>query len=375
MAEFLPKYLKDSLGNFLYFVTHAKGVYVEPGKTLDQALLEIGNGKSAYQVWLDLGNTGTEQDFINSLTGMPGSAAGVSTKAIPAGALKLSDITESGIYKVNAGVLNPDIPLSAQTKHKEITIFVASDGTRFYLMQEVNSDAAGQPLYWGYTHFSSSTIYWQKFLSDRSLPLYGKTLCLAGDSIMTTVNASTIGSRTGAVVTNHAKAGSSVSLRSNVNMAAEWDPWALCTRSKVGTTNSIPIENFDYLMIFIGTNDWGNGHPIGTMDSVDELTILGAYNVALRNFISRKPDIKILIVTPMFRNEAETTLTPKLSEVGEAIENLAKSYGIPVLNMMKNGMVNDYNKATFLSADLLHPNETGKSLIDSKFSQFINSSY
>ena len=27
------------------------------------------DGKSAYEIWLDLGNTGTEQDFINSLQG------------------------------------------------------------------------------------------------------------------------------------------------------------------------------------------------------------------------------------------------------------------------------------------------------------------
>lgn len=27
------------------------------------------NGKSAYQIWLDNGNTGTEQDFLDSLKG------------------------------------------------------------------------------------------------------------------------------------------------------------------------------------------------------------------------------------------------------------------------------------------------------------------
>ncbi len=30
------------------------------------------NGLSAYEIWLDLGNTGTEQDFIDSLTGPEG---------------------------------------------------------------------------------------------------------------------------------------------------------------------------------------------------------------------------------------------------------------------------------------------------------------
>ena len=31
-----------------------------------------GDGKSAYEVWLDEGNTGTEQDFFDSLQGEPG---------------------------------------------------------------------------------------------------------------------------------------------------------------------------------------------------------------------------------------------------------------------------------------------------------------
>ncbi|MDD2550844.1 MAG: hypothetical protein PHD00_12215, partial [Bacteroidales bacterium] len=65
------------------------------GKSAYQAWLDLGNtgtqedfinsltgpageagpdGKSAYQTWLDLGNTGTQEDFINSLTGPAGEA-------------------------------------------------------------------------------------------------------------------------------------------------------------------------------------------------------------------------------------------------------------------------------------------------------------
>ena len=40
---------------------------------LESIHIEQGaDGKSAYQIWLDLGNTGTEQDFIESLAGQPG---------------------------------------------------------------------------------------------------------------------------------------------------------------------------------------------------------------------------------------------------------------------------------------------------------------
>lgn len=37
------------------------------------------DGDSAYQIWLDAGNTGTEQDFLDSLVGADGVAGGVSS--------------------------------------------------------------------------------------------------------------------------------------------------------------------------------------------------------------------------------------------------------------------------------------------------------
>ena len=41
------------------------------------------NGKSAYEIWLTLGNTGREQDFINSLKGEPGAGVGGDTVTYP----------------------------------------------------------------------------------------------------------------------------------------------------------------------------------------------------------------------------------------------------------------------------------------------------
>lgn len=68
------------------------GLVVVKGINVQAALAELDNyvsglagggdgpgspgadGESAYQIWLDLGNTGTEQDFINSLIGPAGAA-------------------------------------------------------------------------------------------------------------------------------------------------------------------------------------------------------------------------------------------------------------------------------------------------------------
>lgn len=51
-------------------LTYSNGVLsIENGNSVT---VPMSIGKSAYQTWLDLGNTGTEQDFINSLKGAKG---------------------------------------------------------------------------------------------------------------------------------------------------------------------------------------------------------------------------------------------------------------------------------------------------------------
>ena len=60
-------YMKESTGytyitDFIYIEGYSGGGSGEPG----------ADGKSAYEIWLELGNEGTEQDFINSLKGEQG---------------------------------------------------------------------------------------------------------------------------------------------------------------------------------------------------------------------------------------------------------------------------------------------------------------
>lgn len=59
--------------------------------TIEDFLDDLGSGASAYQSWLDLGNVGTQQDFIDSLKGADGAAgatgsAGATGATGPAGA-------------------------------------------------------------------------------------------------------------------------------------------------------------------------------------------------------------------------------------------------------------------------------------------------
>lgn len=83
-----------------------------PGQKGEDGVIGV-DGKSAYEIWLDEGNVGTEQDFLDSLVGADGaqgppgangvaidfiqntSPAGSGTSSIPAGALWFH--TDSGI--------------------------------------------------------------------------------------------------------------------------------------------------------------------------------------------------------------------------------------------------------------------------------------
>ena len=68
--------------------------------TLTENGLAIGpRGKSAYEIWLDLGYLGTEQDFLNSLKGTAGTVfEGAKSSAIDAGSFGDISVTDDYTY-------------------------------------------------------------------------------------------------------------------------------------------------------------------------------------------------------------------------------------------------------------------------------------
>ncbi|MDO6675005.1 hypothetical protein MK851_12515 [Tenacibaculum sp. 1B UA] len=64
----------DPVTGALYVDTNSGEVYSSDGTLWESVVSSGTDGKSAYQVWLDAGNTGTETDFITSLKGDTGVA-------------------------------------------------------------------------------------------------------------------------------------------------------------------------------------------------------------------------------------------------------------------------------------------------------------
>ncbi|MER2040783.1 MAG: SGNH/GDSL hydrolase family protein [Desemzia incerta] len=117
----------------------------------------------------------------------------------------------------------------------------------------------------------------------------------------------------------------------------------------------------DVITIWIGTNDKGSNVAIGDINSLDETTFFGAYNVMLSWLIDNRPNAKILLITPMQRSDELGQTGIPLIDYGNAVEQLGMKYGKRVLNMYKNSGIYVYSevvKQKFIP-DGLHPNYDG----------------
>lgn len=82
-------------------------------------------------------------------------------------------------------------------------------------------------------------------------------------------------------------------------------------------------EDADYLTIWFGINDSKNTN-LGTIEDATNETFYGAYNVVLEWLLVNRPALKIgLIVT-----------TGASAEYRQAVRNIGKRWGIPILDMM-----------------------------------------
>lgn len=148
------------------------------------------NGASAYQVWLNEGNTGTEADFLESLVGSGGSAQDISFSGTELSITEGSTVDLSSI----------DTDTNTQLSETEVDDFVANNG---YLANEVDGDItneiqdlslSGSTL--TITNNSSATsIDLAPFTStntdSQDLQLSGSSLSLTGDPDNTSVDLST----------------------------------------------------------------------------------------------------------------------------------------------------------------------------------------
>lgn len=160
------------------------------------------------------------------------------------------------------------------------------------------------------------------------------------------------------------------------------------TASRVaGEIEHLGIESSDLYTVFLGTNDWWSGVPLGTLNDYNvntgNKTFYGSYRIIINKLRSLNKSAKIVLITPMQRgdfvyiadmkNNAWGSYKPKndqsLAAFAEAVENIGKQQkmkvvdlyndsGITLDNMVKFKRVKDETTGQYL--DLTYPNYIGK---------------
>lgn len=153
-------------------------------------------------------------------------------------------------------------------------------------------------------------------------------------------------------------------------------------RSQALALSKTDWSKVDYMIIAFGTNDFGGNLPIGSDSDMTGATFKGAINKVITTMSESKPHIKLLFLTPFYRDRFQATGDGKnsddfandvghyLIEYVEAIEHLAKKNHIPVVNMYDKSGINRYNQAYYLS-DGLHPNEAGAKMLADKYARYV----
>ena len=175
-------------------------------------------------------------------------------------------------------------------------------------------------------------------------------------------------------------------LRSYVNRGVSGRPMADGTANGAGTVTTV-LSNGDHasfrlVTIAAGTNDFRLDVPIGTLgtwaSALNRNTYLGAYRTALDFILKENPRARIVLCTPLKRNNAgytdESTNAAghKLADYAQAVRDVARMYGLPVCDWYLDSGFNERTLAT-LTTDGLHPNALGNSHLGRFMGDFLGS--
>lgn len=105
--------------------------------------------------------------------------------------------------------------------------------------------------------------------------------------------------------------------------------------------DSLGLVKADIYTVFLGTNDWWQGRPIGTLDdyknNAGNKTIYGSFRIIINKLRALNPDAKIVLMTPLQRvdfvylfdkrNNAFGSYQPKNGQTLEAVANAIAEIG------------------------------------------------
>lgn len=114
----------------------------------------------------------------------------------------------------------------------------------------------------------------------------------------------------------------------------------------------------DYNVLFLGTNNWNNGYPLGTVDDNTTGTLYGAMNLVFAALISKYPNAKNYVCS-LIRRTKEVPCAYDIRLINFMLFQMSKKYGFCYINLYDNAPgLNPSNAAlkALNITDGLHPN-------------------
>lgn len=140
----------------------------------------------------------------------------------------------------------------------------------------------------------------------------------------------------------------------------------------VNRLDTIPTDA-DVVVIFGGTNDWGNNATLGTISDTGISTFYGAYKHILEWLAINRPNAKVMTMTPLKRYyrgggsvwvNAQTTPNNKgnlLQDYVRAVKEVSDLYAVPCVDLHNDSGLNPVLETvrTRFIGDGLHPTAEG----------------
>lgn len=123
----------------------------------------------------------------------------------------------------------------------------------------------------------------------------------------------------------------------------------------------------DIITIALGTNDYGNNCPIGTISddanaqTTENFTFIGCYKKLIETLHEKYGNIPMVLITPFPRKgkDGANSVKATLSDYADAIKAVGGHYSIPVCDMLNEsgvpiGTLSDVNNPYYYTEDGLH---------------------
>lgn len=295
------------------------------------------------------------------------------------------------LYKVNEGdtidVINAQAIYAVlynsakeYNSHKETgntptsVSFVVPSGVSYIGLNIVNANLSGYScLVNGVMLGAVYDVPWISIEETARSPWHNKKYISHGDSI-TWQDGKPYGqgSQTGVIATGYQTVFSdAVELLSYSNEGKSG--WAMAVVASNGVVNTIlgvsDYTAYDLCTIACGTNDFKLNVPLGSLGAIgdtafDDTTFYGAYRKAVEHILTNSPTIRLVLMTPLQRNNSgydvnyTNSAGHKLIDYVNAIKAIGEMYGLPVCDMYSNSGFTQLTLSTY-TMDGLHPNDVG----------------